>query len=750
MACQRYSGLFCRLPFDQMVVEPSGDVFFCCQPWLPVSIGNLHEQTLEEIWNSAWAQKIRASILDGTFRYCQEGHCPHLQGEAGNIFKLDELPDAGYQAMVAAGNTELAEGPRRISIGYDPTCNLACPSCRDGYVVAKGETRAKAESLHKRVFGSPLLNTARLLFLPNMGEVFSSPLYRSILREWDRERFPNLRIQILTNGLLFTERMWSTLEKVHGVLFDVMVSINAARPDSFAEIQKGGDFNRLLQNLAFMQRLRAQGVLEQFTISFVVQARNFREMKEFVALGKGFGVDGIVFDSLANWHTFTEEEFRSRAVHLPEHPEHEEFKALFQDPVFLDPVVETGNLSIFHKDFDYAIPRAHAEAVQEALTMQTLIDAVMLTPAQAKEAERIINAMKDHIAEIATLASVEGPSPVDVWRSAASEGHAESACSAAFMDFLQRGHERVSGTPYMGLMGSVASDAMSAMQGILSTRQMIALQTGLHGTLNDIDTGRDPLGDAIRGVKAPVTVEGQPHLAHYRAAGLSEAQVGEVAALIAGLKRDFAQLNGLPAENGAQAPLRFLLARLRGGDSAPQGAFLEYLRAHRPAGSASTYLEQFVRKEMALREKLSGLIGPQKLAALQPAGTESLMDIPCGEDPFDAALQAIVSEEAASQATAVEQRVAPPRVVRGIETFEGLRVALSLRPRQIPMIAEVIGGLQASTADMTREEGLAREAEFRGELERNLGAAQRLVARALPAGTFLHLDLREAASHGAR
>ena len=50
---------------------------------------------LEEVWNSPWAQQIRASILDGSYRYCIEKNCPHLRGEAHGVdFARDGQPRA--------------------------------------------------------------------------------------------------------------------------------------------------------------------------------------------------------------------------------------------------------------------------------------------------------------------------------------------------------------------------------------------------------------------------------------------------------------------------------------------------------------------------------------------------------------------------------------------------------------------------------------------------------------------------------
>src|SRR5689334_15479129 len=66
--------VICSQPFERFEVlggGQRGDVFFCCQSWLPKSIGNMKERSVEQVWNSRAARDIRRSVLDGSFRYCK-------------------------------------------------------------------------------------------------------------------------------------------------------------------------------------------------------------------------------------------------------------------------------------------------------------------------------------------------------------------------------------------------------------------------------------------------------------------------------------------------------------------------------------------------------------------------------------------------------------------------------------------------------------------------------------------------------
>ena len=72
-------GRFCPNPFRQIDLEEDGTAFACCSAWLPTPMGNLKHKPLMELWNGHAMQKIRASIYDGSFRYCRHDRCPVMQ-----------------------------------------------------------------------------------------------------------------------------------------------------------------------------------------------------------------------------------------------------------------------------------------------------------------------------------------------------------------------------------------------------------------------------------------------------------------------------------------------------------------------------------------------------------------------------------------------------------------------------------------------------------------------------------------------
>lgn len=134
-------------------------------------------------------------------------------------------------------------------------------------------------------------------------------------------------------------------EETRALVQAATISIDAARPDTYAENRRGGDFATLLERLAFISDLRTNGPLKYLEFHMTVQANNFREMAEFVELGRRHKCDRVSFHQLLDWATFSSDEYCARAVQSPDHPEHSAFLELISDPLLEDPIVYLSNFS---------------------------------------------------------------------------------------------------------------------------------------------------------------------------------------------------------------------------------------------------------------------------------------------------------------------------------------------------------------------------------------------------------------------
>jgi hypothetical protein len=68
----------CHEPWEWLVIGPLGGVMPCC--FTPKQVGNLNEQTIEEVWNGPDMIRLRRSILNGYIdRVCRHAGCKYVR-----------------------------------------------------------------------------------------------------------------------------------------------------------------------------------------------------------------------------------------------------------------------------------------------------------------------------------------------------------------------------------------------------------------------------------------------------------------------------------------------------------------------------------------------------------------------------------------------------------------------------------------------------------------------------------------------
>lgn len=311
----------CVNPFQRIDILDDGGVKVCCSHWLPTEIGNIFRTPLDKILNSPTALDIRRSVLDGSFRYCDRVRCPHITKD-----ELPSLDSARSHPAIkrALENDDFRmEAPSYLLFALDRSCNLSCPSCRTTLVSEKEEKRNQMVSIVEETV-VPLLKQARELMFNVAGEFLFSRPSRVLLGALNREDFPQLEVDIITNGTLFTEKEWRKFEAAHPLIRLVRVSVDGATKATFEKLRRGAKWETIQENLGYIQQCITTGRPKHLMISFTYQVDNFREIPDFIEMGKHFGAYFISFERL-EMGAFTREEYLQRAVHLPEHPNHLEF-----------------------------------------------------------------------------------------------------------------------------------------------------------------------------------------------------------------------------------------------------------------------------------------------------------------------------------------------------------------------------------------------------------------------------------------
>ncbi len=336
----KFESYFCSKPFEFAHIGHTGNLYQCSPQVKSEASGNLFEQDFKEVWNSEKAKKIRASILDGSFKYCSELTCSLLRKK--ELPRIKDIINPYHKVIIEQGITNLVKAPDTIEMSHDRSCNLACSSCRSEFFVLKEKAKQRAETIHENLLDLQHLKDVKRLVIAGSGDPFGSKLYHSFLSEFDPIQLPDLRITLATNGLLLNQKKW---ENICSAAIDrIEVSVDGASEKSYFE-NRGGDFKRLINNLRFLGSLRKSNQIETFELHFVVQKNNFFEMVDFIKLGRKVNADRIVFKPIINRGSYTEQNYLGRAVQLEENALHIVFKDMLQNPIFKSTDVNFRDLS---------------------------------------------------------------------------------------------------------------------------------------------------------------------------------------------------------------------------------------------------------------------------------------------------------------------------------------------------------------------------------------------------------------------
>jgi hypothetical protein len=315
------SKLICTTPFRYTDVFDDKQ-YLCCPGWLDVDISQ--GKSIRENFNSDKAQYIRESILDGSYKYCDENQCPHLSALTQD--KLDKRFVPKNDSTIKDFN--LISEIESVGFSFDRSCNLQCPSCRVDLINYLGKER-KSVDIKLEELDNEISKTVKRMYITGTADPFYSKSFRQFLINFEPSNYPMMEsIHIHTNGILWTEQLWNRMDGIHPFVKSCEISIDAASKNTYEkEVRIGGDWEVLMKQLKFIVNIPT---INHFSFSFVVQDKNYKEMYDFYKLITDL-TDGInksisiFFNHIVNWGTYTEEEFLIRDVANKSNELHSDF-----------------------------------------------------------------------------------------------------------------------------------------------------------------------------------------------------------------------------------------------------------------------------------------------------------------------------------------------------------------------------------------------------------------------------------------
>jgi len=359
-----FKNQFCPKPFEYLdihYVDGEFRCYMCCPTWLPVNIGDIQKMGLQAIWNGEMAKEVRKSILNESFLYCSRELCPEIQSD--NLHDKSYIYKPEYLDYLSYSDGEVPHGPMIVYFSEDRSCNLACPSCRKDYISLPQEEVQHILKV-RNGFLPELMQSVESLNICSSGDPFASQIYKDFLFNLEGKKYPKLSINLNTNGVLLTQNVFEKMSRIHSNLDSIFVSLDAATKSTYDIVRKGGVWEKALENIKYLSEQRKRGNIKHLQLDFVVQDLNFREMPEFVKLGKELGVDKVYFQRISNWGTYSMEEYTQRNMAHPSHPQHKHFLDVCQHPLMRSTLIKKGNIQSF-------IPKGNRERMIDFLKEMT-------------------------------------------------------------------------------------------------------------------------------------------------------------------------------------------------------------------------------------------------------------------------------------------------------------------------------------------------------------------------------------------
>ena len=244
---------------------------------------------------------------------------------------------------------DYAQPPSVINLCYDKSCNLRCPSCRKN-LIQYGEKNQPDKYKQTLMINKRLLRMIHSkphkvqLNITGSGDPFGSPSFFELLKKIDPRKNPLVSISLQTNGVLFDENRWAKLKNIHKLDVSAIISLDGGIQDHYDKVRVGGNWDRLMRNLHFIQSIGLKGV----RLDMCVQNNNYKSIPEFIQIAQAhdfFSYTSRIF----NWGTFNDKDYNYHNIFDSGHPDHVKFlKVLNQDYHYTKH--DWGNLTDFITD----------------------------------------------------------------------------------------------------------------------------------------------------------------------------------------------------------------------------------------------------------------------------------------------------------------------------------------------------------------------------------------------------------------
>ncbi|MFN8579246.1 MAG: radical SAM protein [Candidatus Sericytochromatia bacterium] len=283
------SKIICNAPFNSIYVRQNGEVNVCCAR-LYDNLGDLKENSIEEIWNGEKINNLRENIknynLDGACTSCQYA----IQSKNYNSF-IGRYYDR-------FSNIIQNEYPTEITFETSNICNLECIMCNGKFSHLIRKNREKLpilplelNSTHYDSF-KPYLKKIKKITLMG-GEPFLINEYLEVI-EYIINNNPDCQIIIQTNATILTKRVRRILAYKN---IEISISLDSLQKETYETIRKNANYENTISNINYYKD-RANRFNHTININFCAMQLNWHEIPDIIKYceNNNFSINIIFID----------------------------------------------------------------------------------------------------------------------------------------------------------------------------------------------------------------------------------------------------------------------------------------------------------------------------------------------------------------------------------------------------------------------------------------------------------------------
>lgn len=261
---------FCPVPFTTVILEPDGSVGMCRHLGSLFAIGNLKNQTLNEIWNGEKAINWRREFLNNNIQICsdfvRERQC-NLTSSFNAIFD-----DANFNDVQ---NTPIL----KLTANFNGECNLRCQMC-PVWKLPNGFYTEENFWKDARVHLFPYLKDIDML----SGEPFIQKDTYKLIHEMLVIN-PSCHYNFTTNlHWEMTEEILNLLRRIYIRSFSI--SVDSLKPEIYHKIRPPGDLAFVLSNIDKIldfHKTYPHKDLMRISFNMTVQQDNWQEVPDVLS-----------------------------------------------------------------------------------------------------------------------------------------------------------------------------------------------------------------------------------------------------------------------------------------------------------------------------------------------------------------------------------------------------------------------------------------------------------------------------------